>query len=334
MIMILDLQKFISDEQPFWNELDGLLGRMERDAFGKMDVPQIQRFHYLYQRAAADLAKVSGFSAETDIRRYLENLVARSYAEVHEVRQKSRRFNPIEWLFVTFPQTFRRHVRAFALSVAATLVGTLFGAVAIGIDSDAKAILMPFSHLQGDPSERVAKEEQAKTDDMAGQKSTFAGYLMTHNTKVSIFTFALGATYGVGTMMMLFYNGVILGAVASDYVLAGETPFLIGWLLPHGSIEIPSILLAGQAGFVLASAVIGWGKRVSLKARLRQVSGDMMTLMFGIALMLVWAGVIESFFSQYHEPVLPYVVKIAFGAVELTALALFLSLSGRKTEAA
>lgn len=332
--MILDLQKFISDEKPYWSELDALLGRMERDAFGKMNVPQIQRFHYLYQRASADLAKVSGFSAETDIRRYLENLVARSYAEVHEVRQKSRRFNPISWFFVTFPQTFRRHIRAFALSVAVTIVGTLFGAIAIGIDSDAKAILMPFSHLQGDPSERVAKEEQAKADDMVGQKGTFAGYLMTHNTKVSIFTFALGATYGVGTMIMLFYNGVILGAVASDYVLAGETPFLIGWLLPHGSIEIPAILLAGQAGFVLASAVIGWGKRVSLKTRLRQVSGDMVTLLFGIALMLVWAGVIESFFSQYHEPVLPYAVKIGFGAVELTALALFLGLSGRKTEAA
>jgi len=311
-----------------------MLTQLERDTFGKMDVAQIQRFHYLYQRASADLAKVSGLSAETDIRRYLENLVARSYAEVHEVRQKSRRFSLIDWALTTFPQTFRRHVRAFALSVAVTIIGAIFGAVAIAIDPDAKAILMPFSHLQGDPSERVAKEEQAETDDMAGQKSRFAGYLMTHNTRVSIFTFALGATYGVGTMIMLFYNGVILGGVASDYVLAGETPFLVGWLLPHGSIEIPAILLAGQAGFVLASAVIGWGKRVSLKARLRQVSGDMVTLLFGIALMLVWAGVIESFFSQYHEPVLPYAVKIGFGAVELIALALFLGMSGRKAEAA
>ena len=45
---------------------------------------------------------------------------------------------------------------------------------------------------------------------------------MTHNTKVSILTLALGLTWGVGTLIMLFYNGVILGAVALDYVLAGE----------------------------------------------------------------------------------------------------------------
>ena len=53
---------------------------------------------------------------------------------------------------------------------------------------------------------------------------------------------------------MLFYNGVILGAVAVDYVRAGETKFLLGWLMPHGVIEIPAILIAGQAGFMLALA--------------------------------------------------------------------------------
>ena len=45
---------------------------------------------------------------------------------------------------------------------------------------------------------------------------------MTHNTKVAILTLALGLTWGVGTLIMLFYNGVILGAVAVDYVMAGE----------------------------------------------------------------------------------------------------------------
>jgi hypothetical protein len=48
--------------------------------------------------------------------------------------------------------------------------------------------------------------------------------------------------------------------------------------------------------------------------------------------MLVWAAIVESFFSQYHEPVLPYAVKIAFGCLELALLALFLALSGRGGE--
>ena len=47
--------------------------------------------------------------------------------------------------------------------------------------------------------------------------------------------------------------------------------------------------------------------------------------------MLVWAGLIEAFLSQYHEPVIPYFAKIAFGCIELAMLVLFLSRSGRIT---
>ncbi len=38
----------------------------------------------------------------------------------------------------------------------------------------------------------------------------------------------------VGTLVLLFYNGVILGAVTADYVAAGQGKFLVGWLLRHG----------------------------------------------------------------------------------------------------
>ncbi len=271
-------------------------------------------------------------SAETNIRRYLESLVARSYSEVHEIRKKAYRLAPLHWFFRTFPQTFRCHIHAFWVSFAVTLLGVLFGGLAISVDPEAKAIIMPFPHLQGDPSERVAKEEEVATktgeDRLHGQKTTFSAYLMTHNTRVSIFTFALGITWGIGTLLLLFYNGVILGAVSVDYILAGETQFLVGWLLPHGVIEIPAILLAGQAGFVLAGALIGWGKRMSLRMRLQRVFGHLVTLICGVAIMLVWAGFVEAFLSQYHEPVIPYNVKIGFGIIELIAIIVFLGFSG------
>jgi hypothetical protein len=47
--------------------------------------------------------------------------------------------------------------------------------------------------------------------------------------------------------------------------------------------------------------------------------------------MLIWAGIVEAFFSQYHEPVIPYEAKIGFGALELILLVLFLTRSGRRT---
>jgi uncharacterized membrane protein SpoIIM required for sporulation len=326
--MIIDLQKFVATERPHWSELERLLNTLEAEPNHAMSLDQLRRFHYLYERTSADLAKLTTFSCEPEMHRYLENLVARAYGEIHETREKQPRVFLLRWFFHTLPQTFRRHVRAFWVSLAITLVGCAFGGLALAFDPEAKQVIMPFSHLQGDPSERVAQEEQASADRLTGEKSSFSTFLMTHNTKVSIFVMALGMTWGVGTILLLFYNGVILGAVGVDYVLAGQTKFLLGWLLPHGAIEIPAILIAGQAGLVLALALIGWGERASFRARLRQVSRDLITLIFGVAVLLVWAGFVEAFLSQYHEPIIPYWVKITFGLVEVVLLFLFLSKSG------
>ncbi|GAB4487772.1 MAG: stage II sporulation protein M [Thermodesulfovibrionales bacterium] len=330
--MIIDLQKFIREERGHWQALEEMLDRMEADAGLVLSPAEVRRFHYLYQRTSAGLARLATFAAEPETHRYLESLVARAYGEIQETRRRPHRFSPLAWFFMTLPRTFRLHSRAFWLAVALTFAGASFGGLAVGFDPDAKKVLMPFPNLQGDPSARVAKEEKTADDRLKGVKMTGAAWYMTHNTRVSFFTMALGVTYGVGTVIMLFYNGVILGAVVADYVMAGQSTFLAAWLSPHGVIEIPAILLAGQAGLVLAGALIGWGTRVPVRTRLRMVSKDLITLCSGVGLMLIWAGVIEAFVSQYHEPVLPYSLKIGFGLVEFVLLVLYLALAGRKKD--
>jgi len=332
--VILDLDKFIATEKTYWAELERLLMRFENHSAYKPDFDQLKRFHYLYQRTAADLVKWTTFSAESEMRHYLENLVARAYSRMHEARGRRLRFRPKRFFFQDFPQTIRRHINALWLSIAVFLIGCAFGGVVIHLDAGTKEVILPFSHLQISPAERVAKEEKAAEDQdrLKGRKTTFSAFLMVNNIRVSILALALGMTWGIGTLIMLFYNGVILGAVSLDYVLGGQTKFLIGWLLPHGSIEIPAILLAGQAGLVLAKALIGWGQSITLRDRLRKIVNDLMILIFGIAILLVWAGLIEAFFSQYHEPVIPYEVKIGFGTVQLILLIAFIRWAGRKTE--
>jgi uncharacterized membrane protein SpoIIM required for sporulation len=327
--LIIDLQRFITSEQPLWNQLDAMLQRLEAGPYTQLNLEELQRFHELYERASADLAKLITFSAEPKTRRYLENLVARAYSEIHETREKQRRIFPLKWFFQILPRTFRKNIRVFYFSLALTIAGCAFGGFATTFDPESRHVTMPFGHDQRRPSERVREEETRTVDPLAGVRSSFSAFLMTHNIQVSILTFALGMTWGIGTTFMLFYNGVALGAISTDYIADGQWKFLLGWLMPHGVIEIPAILIAGQAGLSLALGLIGWGNRVGLSARLREVSRDVVTLSFGFALLLVWAGFVESFLSQYHEPVIPYAAKIVFGAIELTLLVLYLSKSGR-----
>jgi uncharacterized membrane protein SpoIIM required for sporulation len=326
--VIIDLPRFVSAERPYWDELHQALSRMETEPERRLPLAEIQRLHYLYERCSADLSRLDTFATDPALRTFLESLVSRAYSEIHETRAPLK----LNWksVVLAFPRAFRRHLGAFQLSLAVTLLGAAFGWFALHQDPRAKAILMPFSHLSGSPSERVAKEEGAKEDRLNGVKSTFAAELMTHNIQVTILVFAMGLTWGFGTIVELFYNGVILGAVCADYIASGQGTFLTGWLLPHGAVEIPSVLLGGQAGFVLANALIGWGGRTSRADRLRAAAHDLFVIVAGAACLLIWAGIIESFVSQYHQPVMPYAVKIAFGVCELIALTIFLGWAGRE----
>jgi len=327
--LIIDLERFLREEREAWLELETFLDKLQEEPLYKPDLEEAKRFHYLYQRTSADLAKVRTFSHEPDLRQRLEVLVGRAYTEIHETRARPHRVTPFQWLLGTFPQAFRRHINAFLLSLAVTMVGSLFGTGALLFDPSSKDALMPFPHLLQDPSDRVEREERADEDTLQGSKAQFAAFLMRHNTQISLLTLSLGMTWGIGTLLVLFTNGVMLGAVATDYVMAGEGIFLMGWLLPHGVIEIPAILLAGQAGFVLARALIGWGDRATFRIRMRSVSNDLVHLIFGTALLLVWAGMIEAFLSQYHEPIIPYAAKIFLGIIELILLVLWLGWCGR-----
>lgn len=327
--MILDLERFIAGERSGWKELEAMLNALEAEPDARMTLDELQRFHELYERAAAGLARLATFSSEPETHRYLESLVARAYGEIHETRDKQRRIFPLKWLFHTFPQTFRRHMGAFGLSVVITLAGCAFGGLATAFDPDSRQVTMPFGHDQLRPSERVAQEELQTGARLEGRKSSFSAFLITHNIRVAILALALGMTWGLGTVLMLFYNGIVLGAISVDYFRDEQAHFLLGWLMPHGVIEIPAILVAAQAGFVLALALIGWGKRTGFRERLREVSPDVVTLAGGFALMLVWAGFVEAFLSQYHEPVISYNAKIAFGTIEAGLLCLYLAKSGR-----
>jgi uncharacterized membrane protein SpoIIM required for sporulation len=330
--MIVDLKQFIVRERSTWEELDKMLTHVANETVLRLTLEDVQRLHYLYERTGAGLIKISTFAAEPNLVDSLESLLTRAYAELQTGRSRSDKLSLRRWLFYTFPQTFRQHSRFFMAALLLTIFGALFGGAAVAFDPDAKAAIAPFPHLLQNPAERVKEEESRTNPLLASSKSRFSAALITNNTKVSILALALGVTWGIGTLILLFYNGVVLGAVIFDYVRAGQSVFLMGWLLPHGVIEIPAILIAGQAGLLLGQALIGWNSKENINQRLRSVTASLVTLISGAALLLIWAGIVEAFFSQYHEPILPYQFKIVFGLVELIALLMFLVFASSRAQ--
>ncbi|MEZ5327225.1 MAG: stage II sporulation protein M [Verrucomicrobiales bacterium] len=335
--MILDLESFITRERPFWDELEALLKRGSLVTRGDSEesLTRIRRFHYLYKRSAADLAKLQTFASEPELRQYLEDLIAQAYTRLHGNAETSGKLRPLHWFFHVYPRAFRRHAAAFWLSFWISIAGALFGAFVISQDTDNKLRLLPgqFGHLIQSPTERVkAEEANAFSPEQKEHRAQFSAQLMNNNIRVAINAMAFGILFGIFTVVLLFYNGIVLGLVGYEYIADGQSEFLAAWLLPHGVPELTAIFMGGQCGLILARAVIGWGTNLAMRDRFRAIRDDLVVLVIGFCVLLVWAGIIESYLSQTHEPAIPYSLKIAFGLVELVVMVAYLYMSGRGDE--
>jgi uncharacterized membrane protein SpoIIM required for sporulation len=332
--MILNLERFQAQARPRWQRLESLLGTLESRPDRRLDPAEAQQLQELYAEVAVDLNRVVHGTLASDLSQYLERLVGRAYAELYYAPPKrSDLWQPRRWLriFTAFPEAFRRQSRYFVLAVLITLLGCTLGGLAVHYDSAAIDVLLPANYLRN-PGERVHEEEQGVERHLnsAENEAAFSAQLIKHNIQVALLAAALGVTFGVGTALLLFENGVLLGAVAVHYTQKGFGLFMTAWLLPHGVFEIPSILIAGQAGFYLARLLL----RRSEDRNLRHSMREWLILVAGLALMLVWAGIMEAFFSQHHAPVLPYWFKVAVAVAELVVLTMYLLFIGRKEVAA
>jgi uncharacterized membrane protein SpoIIM required for sporulation len=144
--------------------------------------------------------------------------------------------------------------------------------------------------------------------------------IMTNNLTVSFITFAGGIVVGLGTFFALFTNGMMLGVIGAACQHYEMSLALWSFVAPHGSLELPSIIIAGAAGFRLGHAMLFPG---ALRWRESVARGgiEATRLVSGIIPLLVIAGSLEGFFSPSHAPVW---LKFTVGGLLFTLLNLWL----------
>ena len=100
----------------------------------------------------------------------------------------------------------------------------------------------------------------------------------------------------MGSLVLLGYNGLVIGATAGHFTNAGLLGYMLEFILGHGLLELFAIWTAGAAGFLLGRSVIVPGPIRRSDALV--LSGRMAVRMVGgAAVMLLVAGLIEGFVS-------------------------------------
>lgn len=152
------------------------------------------------------------------------------------------------------------------------------------------------------------------------------GYYIYNNIGIGFRTFASGLLCGVGSMFFLIFNGVHLGAVFGHlYNVESHMP-LLQFVVAHGSFELTAITLAGQAGLMLGMGVIRPGDDSRIQSIVK-MSKRAMPIVYGMAIMLFIAAIIEAFWSPMP---LSLTIKFTVGGCLWAFVIAYLALIGRR----
>lgn len=313
-------RNFRRDHEADWSELEQLVHRAERKSVRALDVDEVMRLAVLYRATLSSLAIARETSLDKALIDYLEALSTRAYFFVYGVRTRAREgfanFFRRDW-----PEAVRSIWRETLASFLLLAIGIAVGYLLVQADAGWYGAIMDQAMSQGrgpDSSTKMLRDVIYGTEhNEGGTLSIFATFLFTHNTQVSIWCFALGFAFGVPTAFLIVQNGCSAGALIQVYASHGLGMNIVGWLMIHGTTELFAIILAGAAGFRigLAAAFPGELSRVSAAAKAGRTAA---TVMIGVIIMLLCAGILEGFARQL------IVNDVARYAIGLTMLAVWL----------
>jgi uncharacterized membrane protein SpoIIM required for sporulation len=324
-------ERYVAAHRAGWKRLSDLVEKAQRARLTSLSDDELHEMGALYRRASSDLARAqtrySQTAAGRELVRSLNDLVLRAHTQVYSA-PAPQPLNALDFILYGFPAAFRRNWRAIAVAAALMFVPALFAYIAVVINPETAKMFVPEPVIQ-----EVQKRAQQKIVTGWGGNTNYEGLMsspgvsstiMVNNIKVSIRAAALGVSMGIGTGIVLFMNGLLLGGLsgmATEYKVD-----LLYWavILPHGIIELSAICIAGGAGLKLASALYAPG-HLPRRDALRLAGTEAIQLVVGVALLLVIAGLIEGFITPL--PLQP-LLKIAFALA--TAVALIAYLAARR----
>jgi len=297
------LAEWLRRRVPDWRRLETLL-RAQRDRADESYVEVVElvdRFRSL----GRDLSLARALMPGSSVCRDLESLFLKAHEAVF--RRPSRTGAQLEELFREDVPRVYRELHATIWITATLFLGTaVLGWLLVSFNPELASLFASEKMIEN------VQQGELWTDGLLNivPSSVLSVQIMANNIVVSLFAFALGALYGLGTIYVISLNGFMLGGIfafTANYDMAGR---LFNFVVAHGVVELSVICLAGAAGIALGHALIHPGLKTRSEA-FRDAVKHAGILLPVVVIFLVGAGLIEGFISP--DPRYPLSLRIAVG---------------------
>lgn len=288
-----------------WDRLTELLEKCEgRQGLTALSAAELRELQRLYRSATSDLS-LARSQGRQQLAEYLNQLVGRAHSLVY-ARPPRRRVRLGEFFGVTLPRTCKRNWPYWAVSLAILFVGSGVG-FALTAQNPAWAEVL-VSRGMREMIEPFVQEDKAAGEYFGGAAEMlggggFSGVLMTNNIRVALLCFALGISFGLGTVYVLAQNSLMLGSALGLGAAHGKLLLMSSVVAPHGIVEISAVVLAGAAGLRLGYALVNPGDLLRRDALLL-AARDAGQIALGTVPMFIYAGLVEGLVSPQSTGIL------------------------------
>jgi uncharacterized membrane protein SpoIIM required for sporulation len=286
-----------------------------------LSIEELDELIRVYRQTSADLAVARRDFPDDRVTGALNQLVTRAYGLVYRDPPNSLgRVRDFFWH--ELPREYRTAWRYLVVAAALLFVPFLATMAVVLVTPDSARLLLPGGLLD------EIKGGNTWFDASIAERPLLASFIMTHNIGVSFLALGGGILAGVGTVAILIDNGVQLGAVSGALVAFGLGDRLVGFVGPHGFLELSVVVVAGACGLMLGQAVV-WPRLQTRSDALAAAGTRSFRLLLGLLPFLALAGLIEGFVSPTH---FAWSFKLAIGVTTAVGLYSYLLLAGRDRE--
>jgi uncharacterized membrane protein SpoIIM required for sporulation len=298
---VLRSAEFRKSRESAWRTLEDLISRVESRGITNLSADELQQLPLLYRAAASSLSVARSIALDRNLVLYLENLVLRAFFVVYGPRIGIQEALG-SFLRRGFPVAVRGALWHIALASIAIIAGVVAGFALVLSSEDWFSALVSSAMAGGrGPASTAA---QLRDEEIFGPWPgfvpsfvVFANALFRHNATIGIMIFGLGIAGGVPTLLLLGYQGMVIGAFLALHYNRGLLVDFIGWISIHGVTEIGALILTGAGGLVIAERVLFPGRYGRLDNLARNGTAAA-ALAGGAVLMLFVAGIIEGGLRQ------------------------------------
>jgi uncharacterized membrane protein SpoIIM required for sporulation/uncharacterized RDD family membrane protein YckC len=287
---------FAARKRPRWAEFQQLAERAAGhglDSFASHELPD---FAARYREVAADLARARTYGVDEATLEHLERLAAAGHNALY--RDERGTWQRVwEVLIRECPAAIRQARGYIAVACLAFLLPAAAGYLLMREQPDLAVDLLPKVMIErADAGAERMAEGRRYVDVAMEDRPLMASGLITNNVRVAIACFAGGIFLGIGSLVLLGFNGLLIGATAGHFANRGLLGYLLEFILGHGLLELFAIWVAGAAGFLLGRSVVAPGD-MSRGDALVLSGRTAVRMVGGAAVLLVVSGLIEGFVS-------------------------------------